>query len=196
MSVRHALLGLLAQQPRHGYELRAAFEALVGGRDTWEVKPGQVYATLERLAEAGLVAEVGVEKEGGPEKRIYALTPAGQDALQEWFYTGVVGDHHRDEFFVKLMVGLLVEGTDLHRLIQVQRATLYQELHRFTRQRMEADPQKELAYVLFLDKVVMHLEADLRWLDMVEARLEEVRQQPVPQPEPKPRGRPRVKREA
>jgi hypothetical protein len=61
---------------------------------------------------------------------------------------------------------------------------------------MEADPQKELAYVLFLDKVVMHLEADLRWLDMVEARLEEVRQQPVPQPEPKPRGRPRVKRKA
>ncbi|MBC7225781.1 MAG: PadR family transcriptional regulator [Thermoflexales bacterium] len=196
MSVRYALLGLLAQQPRHGYELRAAFEALVGGRDTWEVKPGQVYATLERLEEAGLIAEVGVEKEGGPEKRIYALTPAGREALQEWFHTGVVGDHHRDEFFVKLMVGLLVEGTDLHRLIQVQRNTLYQELHRFTRQRMEADSQTELAYVLFLDKVVMHLEADLRWLDMVEARLEEIQRQPTPQPEPKPRGRPRAKREA
>ncbi len=191
MSVRYALLGLLAQQPRHGYELRAAFEALVGGRDTWEVKPGQVYATLERLAEAGLIAEVGVEKEGGPEKRIYALTPAGEETLREWFQTGIPGDHHRDEFFVKLMIGLMVEGTDLHRLIQVQRNTLYQQLHRFTRQRMEADPQTELAYVLFLDKVVMHLEADLRWLDMVEARLEEVRQQPKPHPEPKPRGRPR-----
>ncbi len=191
MSVRYALLGLLAQQPRHGYELRAAFEALVGGRDTWEVKPGQVYATLERLAEAGLIAEVGVEREGGPEKRIYALTPAGREALHEWFYTGIASDHHRDEFFVKLMIGLLVEGTDLHRLIQVQRSTLYQELHRFTRQRMETDPKTELAYVLFLDKVVMHLEADLRWLDMVEARLEEVRQQPKPHPEPKPRGRPR-----
>ncbi|RME37431.1 MAG: PadR family transcriptional regulator [Thermoflexia bacterium] len=191
MSVRYALLGLLAQQPRHGYELRAAFEALVGGRDTWEVKAGQVYATLERLAEAGLIAEVGVEREGGPEKRIYALTPAGREALHEWFYTGIASDHHRDEFFVKLMIGLLVEGTDLHRLIQVQRSTLYQELHRFTRQRMETDPKTELAYVLFLDKVVMHLEADLRWLDMVEARLEEVRQQPKPHPEPKPRGRPR-----
>ena len=157
MSVRYALLGLLARQPRHGYELRAAFEALVGGRDTWEVKPGQVYATLERLAEAGLIAEVGVEKEGGPEKRIYALTPAGREALHEWFRAGVVGDHQRDEFFVKLMVGLLVEGTDLHRLIQVQRSTLYQELHRFTHQRIEADPQTELAYVLFLDLSLIHI---------------------------------------
>lgn len=31
MSVRFAVLGLLAQRPRHGYELHAAFEALVGG---------------------------------------------------------------------------------------------------------------------------------------------------------------------
>ncbi len=190
MSVRYALLGLLAQRPRHGYELRAAFEALAGGRDTWEVKPGQVYATLERLARAGLVTEAGVEKEGGPEKRIYTLTPAGQTALEEWLYSGVTGEYGRDEFFIKLMVALAVGGVDIRRMIRVQRAALYQELHRFTRQRMEADPQRELALVLFLDKIVMRLEADLRWLDMVEARLDEIRQQPLPQPELKPRGRP------
>ncbi len=190
MAIRYAILGLLARQPLHGYKLRAALEALVGGRDTWEIKPGQVYATLERLSEAGLIIEIGTEKEGGPEKRIYALTPSGYEALQRWLYSGVPTDHHKDEFFIKLMIGLLVKDTDLHRLIQIQRSTLYQELHKFTRQRINADPRTELAYVLFLDKVVMHLEADLRWLDMIEARLEEVSQQPVPSPEPKPRGRP------
>jgi len=41
------------------------------------------------------------------------------------------------------------------------------------------------------DKAIMHLEADLRWLDMVEARLGEVERQPLPEPEVKPRGRPR-----
>ena len=39
--LRHALLGLLAQEPRHGYDLKNAFEALLGG--TWPLNIGQVY---------------------------------------------------------------------------------------------------------------------------------------------------------
>jgi len=82
MSVRYALLGLIAQQPRHGYELHAAFTALVGGKETWDVKPAQIYTTLARLAESQLVAEESVEKEGGPEKHVYAITPAGEAELR------------------------------------------------------------------------------------------------------------------
>ena len=37
MSVRNALPGLLLQCPRHGYELRSAFEAVVGGEANWDV---------------------------------------------------------------------------------------------------------------------------------------------------------------
>ena len=194
MSVRYALLGLLEQAPRHGYDLHAAFEALVGGAENWDVKPAQVYTTLGRLAKAGLVAEEGVQKEGGPERHVYAITPAGRKALGAWFTTGVIGEHLRDEFFIKLMLSLAA-GEDLaRRVIQVQRATLYRELHRVTAQRQRVDPQRELAHVLLLDKAVMHLEADLHWLDMVETRLEEIQEQPLPQPVPKPRGRPRKQR--
>ncbi|MGC8874967.1 MAG: PadR family transcriptional regulator [Chloroflexia bacterium] len=191
MSVRYALLGLLAQRPRHGYELRAALEALVGGKETWEVRPGQVYATLGRLAEAGLVTQVAVEKEGGPEKRVYALAPRGQEALQQWLRSEASIEHQRDEFFIKLMVAVMTGRDDIPQMIQVQRNALFQALHRVTQQRMEADPERELAQILLLDKVMMHLEADLRWLDMVEARLEEVRKQPPPEPAVRPRGRPR-----
>jgi hypothetical protein len=68
---------------------------------------------------------------------------------------------------------------------------LYQELHDITEQRSQADPNRELAGILLLDKAVMHVEADLRWLDMIEARFDEIRRQPLPQPEAKARGRPR-----
>jgi len=190
MSVRYALLGLIAQQPRHGYELHAAFTALVGGRETWDVKPAQIYTTLARLAEAGLVVEESVEKDGGPEKRIYAITPAGEAEMHAWLNSGVLDEHLHDEFYVKLMVGLALDEVDARKILQVQRTTLYRELHHITTQRQAIDPKVALAQILLLDKTVMHLEADLRWIEMVEARLDEVQRQPLPQPEPKQRGRP------
>lgn len=191
MPVRHAVLGLLAQHPRHGYELRAAFEAVVGGEENWDVKPAQIYTTLARLEKSGLVAEDSVGQAAGPEKRIYAITLAGRKMLREWFACGIELEHQRDEFFIKLMIGLVSGVADPYKLIQTQRTHLYQDLHAITTQRSRADPKKELANILLLDKVVMHLEADLRWLDMIEARLDEIRKQPLPEPETKPRGRPK-----
>ncbi|MBI5301860.1 MAG: helix-turn-helix transcriptional regulator [Chloroflexi bacterium] len=191
MSVRHAVLGLLAQRPRHGYELRAAFQAVVGGEENWEVKPAQIYTTLMRLEQSGLVVEDSVGQDAGPEKRIYALTPAGRKTLREWFACGSAPEHQRDEFFIKLMIGLVSEVAEPDKLIQTQRAYLFRELHAVTEQRHRANPRMELAKILLLDKVVMHLEADLRWLDMTEARLDEIQRQPLPEPETKPRGRPK-----
>jgi DNA-binding PadR family transcriptional regulator len=189
--VRHAVLGLLAQRPRHGYELRAAFEAVAGGEENWDVKPAQIYTTLTRMEKSGLVAEQSVEQDGGPEKRIYAITSAGYQALQDWFTEGTVLEHQRDEFFIKLMVGLVSGAADPYQVIHIQRTHLYRELHAITMQRTRADPKKELARILLLDKAAMYLEADLRWLDMTEARLDEIKRQPLPEPEAKPRGRPK-----
>jgi len=192
MSVRHAILGLLAQKPRHGYELRAAFEAVVGGDANWEVKPAQIYTTLERLEEAGLVERTSDLGEGDePSRRVYAVTGSGREALKEWFASGVTPEHQRDEFFVKLMVGLVSSEADPARLIQTQRAHLFRELHAATAQRDGYDPKTEMAQILLLDKSIMHLEADLRWLDITETRLDEVKRQPLPEPEIRRRGRPR-----
>jgi DNA-binding PadR family transcriptional regulator len=191
MSVRNALLGLLAQRPRHGYELHAAFEAMMGGVQNWDVKPAQIYSTLARLEESGLVGEADIEGEGGPDKRVYALTPAGRIALAGWFASGVEVELQRDEFYVKLMLSLATGEADPHRVIQAQRSILYKELHMVTHQRNAHDPHGALAQILLLDKVIMHIEADLRWLDVVETRLDEIRRQPLPEPEVRPRGRPR-----
>jgi DNA-binding PadR family transcriptional regulator len=193
MSVRNAILGLLADHPRHGYELRAAFEALAGGEALWSVKPAQVYTTLARLEEGGLVAQNSVEQDGGPEKHIYSLTAAGRAELVEWFASGVPAEHQRDEFFVKLMLSLTTDVANPYRVLQAQRGKLYQELHDLTTRRNRADPRHELAQIFLLDKSIMHLEADLRWIDLIEARLDDIRRQPLPTPQTRPRGRPKKK---
>jgi DNA-binding PadR family transcriptional regulator len=191
MSVRHAMLGLIAERPRHGYDLLLAFEALVGGAAVWEVKPAQIYATLARLEDAGQIVQEAVTQDGGPERHIYGITTSGLEELRTWFETPVSSDHQRDEVFVKLMVSLLRTEASAIDVIRVQRAALYRELHRIMDLRQQTDPTVDLAHALLWDKAVMHVEANLRWLDMVEARLDDIQKQPLPEPEPRPRGRPR-----
>jgi DNA-binding PadR family transcriptional regulator len=191
MSVRNALLGLLYQRSRYGYELLQAFQAVMGGRETWDLKPAQVYMTLNRLKESGLIAEEFPEGENDDAaKRCYTITPAGKEELRRWFESPVKVEHQRDEFFLKLMLALATGQSDPRRLIYLQRNSLFQELHRLTTLRMELDPYTSLAHILLLDQAVMHVEADLRWLEMIESRLDEVRSQPIPEPELRPRGRP------
>jgi len=184
-------LGLLAQKPRHGYELHAAFSAVVGGA-AWDVKPAQIYTTLDRLEESGLVqtkSDLGEGRE--PDRRIYAITRDGREALKGWFDDGVPTEHQRDEFYVKLMIGLVSGEADPARIIQNQRSRLYQDLHDATTLRDRYDPHAEMAQILLVDKAIMHLEADLRWLDMIEMRLEAIKDQPLAEVEIRKRGRPR-----
>jgi DNA-binding PadR family transcriptional regulator len=190
MSVRHAILGLLSQTPRHGYMLRAAFETLVGGEEIWDVKPAQIYTTLARLEEGGLVRQEGIDQDAGPEKRIYAITEAGKEHLAQWFQTGIEG-RQRDEFYVKLMLSLEVPDASPYAVIHAQRGRLFQELHDLTTRRNHADPRTALARIFLLDKSLMHVEADLRWLDMIESRLDDMKKQQAPTPVARPRGRPR-----
>src|SRR5438128_11022545 len=85
MSIKYAILGLLADRPLHGYELKAAYEAeLVPAT---QLNYGQVYTTLERLARDGLVAHEVVSQTERPDKKVYALTREGRRALQEWLAT-------------------------------------------------------------------------------------------------------------
>lgn len=188
--VQRALLALLWERPRHGYELHDLFEAAVAGH--WELNSGQIYSSLERLARDGLLVEDAVERGGGPDKRMWALTDAGRRELAIWFSAPVPREYRlRDEFYLKLMLAIVTQADRPRRVLQVQRRELFQELHDLTARRNAADPARELASILLLDSAIMHTEAELRWLDMVEARLDDIRDQPLPRPVPRPRGRPR-----
>lgn len=190
MSVRHTLLGLLAKSPQYGYELRASFMALAGGAENWDVKPAQIYTTLNRMVESGFVSQSSLDGDGTDEKVVFSITETGRKELDGWLTAGSLDDPQQDPFFLKLMLSLELPEVEASKLIQTQRSTLYKELHRITTQRAKLDPHRELARILLMDKAIMHLEADLRWLDMIESRFDEVQRQPLPHPEMRPRGRP------
>src|SRR3954469_5320977 len=75
MSIAHTLLGLLESGPRHGYDLKRAFDETFG--HDRPLHYGQVYSTMSRLLKNGLVEVDGIEAGGGPERKRYAITDAG-----------------------------------------------------------------------------------------------------------------------
>ena len=191
MSVRYALLGLLYQQPMHGYELGKQLAATVGAQ--WDVKPGQIANTLARLRQEDLVDYELAEGDDAPERKVFFLTPAGQAELQDWYLRPEARDYRlQDSFYMKLVLSLVRGPVAPEQVLMVQRRALFQELHEATDLRRRADPQHELPWVLLLESVIMHLEADLRWIEMCEARLPDLKRYTPPLPPPaRPRGRPK-----
>jgi DNA-binding PadR family transcriptional regulator len=166
MSVRQGMLALLAEQPMHAYQLRQQFEQRTGG--TWPLNMGQVSTTLDRLVRDGLL-----EVTGGDDVPQYALTNAGRAELDGWWGTPVVrSSPTRDELTIKLALAVTVPGVDVVRLVQAQRTETLRALRDLTRLKVRVGSgADDLAWSLVLDNLVFTAEAEVRWLDHVEARV-------------------------
>lgn len=164
MSVRQGMLALLADEPMHAYQLRQQFEQRTGG--TWPLNMGQVSTTLDRLVRDGLV-----ESASGDDVPQYALTAAGRAELDGWWRTPVVrSTPSRDELAIKLALAVTVPGVDVVRLVQAQRTETLRALRDLTRLKVGTGAD-DLAWSLVLDNLVFAAEAEVRWLDHVEARV-------------------------
>jgi DNA-binding PadR family transcriptional regulator len=168
MSIKHAILGLLADRPLHGYELKAAYEEeLVPAT---QLNYGQVYTTLERLTRDGLVAHEVVSQAERPDKKVFALTEGGRKELKDWLATPTRLDLDlRNETFVKLILARRLAKTDPLKVLDVERRSCFQRLHDVAQARARAEKEgASLATMLLLDLAVLRLEAFLKWLEHCE----------------------------
>lgn len=183
MSVRQGFLALLSEQPMHGYQLRQEFEARTGG--TWPLNIGQAYTTLSRLERDGLVEpsvaqDAPLPDAGAPER--FTLTAAGRTEVADWWERPVGrAAPARDELAIKLALAVTVPGVDVRTVVQRQRHETMRSLHDLTRLKSssrsaggtgrtaEASGANDLAWSLVLDSLIFSAEAEVRWLDHVEA---------------------------
>lgn len=171
MSVRLAVLAILSEAPAHGYQLRAEFEHRTGG--AWPLNIGQVYTTLQRLERDGLVSADDPAPDGHV---VHRITAAGRAAAREWFSDSVDRTKPaRDELAMKLALAASLNSVDVGAVIQRQRAASVRALRDLTRLKPDAESAADSADVmgwsLALDALVFQTEAEVRWLDHVEARL-------------------------
>lgn len=125
MSTRQAILALLAQGERCGYDLRRELEEF---DPSWAVDFGQLYRQLTALAKQGLVVERREAGRGGPTRKVYRLTGLGRQELEEWLEN--VESYvrpSRDELPLKLRLNRTLGTDGTEELIKARRRSLYVE---------------------------------------------------------------------
>jgi DNA-binding PadR family transcriptional regulator len=171
VAIKHALLGLLAEGAKHGYELKTAFDETIGER--WSLNIGQVYNTLNRLTRDGyVVLQEEVEQETRPDKKIYAITEAGREELFRWLAEPVEKPRRlKDEFYIKLVLCSELGYGDLRDLIWNQRWAYLQLMRMLREAQSEINAEDDPFTVLLIEGGILHVEADLHWLDRCEEML-------------------------
>ena len=124
----YAILGMLGEQPRHGYELAEAFRADGDLAAVCGMPLNVLYAQIHRLE--GLELIVGTVESVGPnrERVVLHLTEAGRAAFREWLDRPVERMREvRQDFLLKLYFSQRDAGHDTPRLLdaQIERCEAY-----------------------------------------------------------------------
>jgi PadR family transcriptional regulator AphA len=114
MSLRHAVLGLLAIEPATGYELTRKFDVSLS--NAWHASHSQIYPELGKLEAEGMVEVVAT---GARNSRTWALTPVGREELRRWMVDVTPSRVTRDESAVRIFIApRLLEPADARIALQ------------------------------------------------------------------------------
>ncbi len=83
-TIEYILLGLLYQNPQHGYSLHQDLQSRASLSRIWHVKRSKLYYLLEKLERKGLITGTHVPEKKRPSRDVYHLTEQGEQAFLDW----------------------------------------------------------------------------------------------------------------
>lgn len=167
------VLALLRESDMHPYEMVRLLRARHDDR-LLPITNGTLYHTVARLQKAGLLDEVGIDREGNrPERTTYTLTDAGRDAVIAWVQRELPRVDRETDFRIALAEAHNLERPDVVALLRQRREALV-ETHTLHHDGLRRAHDKGVpAQVLVeIEREEVLLGAELRWLDSLLARLD------------------------
>jgi DNA-binding PadR family transcriptional regulator len=188
----NAILQRLMRRRMSGYELKKLFTTPLGYG--WRAYDTQIYRELKVLEQAGLVSGKDEEGQAGPQRRVYAVTPAGEDALLRWLQSPLDETGRKSELTMRVWSMDLMPLESLLELLASVREQTVTTLNRMTARRdqlreeygppeLVEDPQ-HVGRLLVLEQGIEEAQHKLRWLERVEAvaRVRALLKEPADQP--------------
>ena len=158
----HALLGVLAEQPRTGYALLKHFEQSLAY--AWPASHSQIYPELAKLRDAGLIREGDALPRGG---RPYELTDAGLDEVRSWLRETEPSRTVRSEAALRLFFLWLLEPGDAEAYLRTEAERTREVLRQLEEIAAQEDPDtsKTRAYGIALELGLRTTRARLEWAE-------------------------------
>jgi PadR family transcriptional regulator AphA len=176
MSLRHALLGALADRPRTGYELLKHFQQSLAY--AWPASHSQIYPELARLLEERLIEQAAAGPRGS---KTYALTDAGLAEVRRWLRETEPDRRVRNDAALRMFF-LWLLGPEEARA-HVERELAYWRGIRGELEAIRAEPpgrsRKKRAFRLSLEGGIRVVDARVEWLEsaLADGALDEVEQE-------------------
>lgn len=165
MSVKYGILTLLFLQKNHGYELKLELESPLGVKG--KINPGQIYTTLDRLIRDQLVLSVGMDDQ---ERKLYEITTEGKKELENWLLEPVPYPSTKEDFHFKWSCARKIDFEQEKKMLDQQKAMIMKDVMELTKFKMEFLLQGDENRYLLITGTLLHLEADLNWINQIENR--------------------------
>ncbi|KJL45518.1 MULTISPECIES: PadR family transcriptional regulator [Microbacterium] len=167
-----AVLALLSEGDMHPYEMIRLMHFRRDDRLV-TITNGTVYHTVGRLERAGLIAEVGVDRDGNrPERTTYTQTDAGAAAVLEWVRRELPRVDRPAEFRVALAEVHGLDRDEAIELLRARRAALAASLESLEDGHRHAlDKGVPEQYLIEIGREAALLHAELAWMDAMLPRI-------------------------
>jgi DNA-binding PadR family transcriptional regulator len=165
MSLRSVLLTLLSREPNTGYGVGRLLNREF--RHLWDARLQQIYGEFARLQEEGLVKAESIAMPNRPAKKVYSLTPAGEEALDDWLSKPPALHAAKDELLIQLSclkripTGVIVRRVEQRRDDSLAEVTALRELILKT---PRTDPG-HLGHLLTLEAALARAGAEVSWCE-------------------------------
>ncbi|MGH3318629.1 MAG: PadR family transcriptional regulator [Streptosporangiaceae bacterium] len=171
MALRHAVLAVLLDREASGYELAKRFDASVA--NFWHALPQQLYTELHRLEDQRLVRGRTVRQQGRPNKRVFAITQAGREALRDFAAAPTRPGALKEDLAVKVYSAGVADPQALVTALEERAAQSAAKLERYQRQADAlADPDgADLGPSLTLARGIAYERENVAWCNLAAQRL-------------------------
>ena len=140
--LKYAILGFLKYKQATGYEIKQIMDKSTS--HFWHAKQSQIYRTLKKLEEDGLVISHPEPQESRPDRRVYTITESGGRELQKWLSQPVT---KLDDSKVVLLLKLFFSGKENKETILTQ-LRLQRSLHERQSELYKIEP------TVFIEEIV------------------------------------------
>jgi PadR family transcriptional regulator AphA len=163
VSLRYLILGLLAQRPMSGYDIKRLLKGL-----NWLIgspSSGSLYPILRELLEKEMATVQVVPGEGKPSRKIYSITDAGRQDLQAWVDQPIAPGEPLKAFLMRLLLADHLSQAALTTHFRQRRTQVAGQRDALTETAAALDGTMDLGQRLALGYGLALASAELEWLD-------------------------------